>query len=330
MTARVKIPALVRGDELITATGSFGDVVSQAEMMEQDIRGLAAGMLIGNPFTDVPDLRSNSLVVTNGDRNLAARWAAELADSMWERHETMRARLTDLQRAVQLASESDGTVVLMDAADAPSSGASGDSNAILREIEASGYAGHVLAPIVDAPAVQRAFQTGVGGRVRTTVGGTLDPMRFRPLPVDGHVKLLSDGRFRSESVGSEWFAGADRGNRSPAADARGHEPPGEPLRPISLPVPRSRSQGVRLGRGEVPALRVPHVRRLVQSAHSSRRTWSKQREPCATRTQTLRATCLPAGCSTDVRSRSRDIRAAQKQVSRCCRSFPIEPVFRTR
>lgn len=205
--ARVKIPALVRGDELITATGAFGEVLQRAKQMEQDRRCLAAGVLIGNPFTDVPDLRSNSLVVTDGDPETAARWAAELADGMWARHESMRAQLTDLHRAVQLALDVDGTVVLMDAADAPSSGASGDSNAILHELAGIGYPGRVLAPIVDAPAVQQAFRVGVGGQIRATIGGTLDPARFRPLPVDARVKLLSDGRFQSESVGSEWYAG---------------------------------------------------------------------------------------------------------------------------
>ena len=205
--ARVKIPALVRGDELITATGAFGEVLRRAKQMEQDKRCLSAGVLIGNPFTDVPGLRSNSLVVTDGDPDTAARWAAELAESMWERHESMRAQLTDLHSAVQLALDVDGTVVLMDAADAPSSGASGDSNAVLHELVAASYPGRVLAPIVDPPAVHQAYRAGVGGQIRTKIGGTLDPARFRPLPIEARVRLLSDGRFQSESVGSEWHAG---------------------------------------------------------------------------------------------------------------------------
>ena len=54
VTARVPIPALVRGDELITATGLFGKVVRKAQMIERSSGGLSAGMFIGNPFTDVP------------------------------------------------------------------------------------------------------------------------------------------------------------------------------------------------------------------------------------------------------------------------------------
>src|SRR4051812_3234311 len=54
VTACVAIPALVRGDELITATGLFGESIRAAQAAEQAPGGLSAGMFIGNPFTDVP------------------------------------------------------------------------------------------------------------------------------------------------------------------------------------------------------------------------------------------------------------------------------------
>src|SRR5207244_9571115 len=110
--------------------------------------------------------------------------------------------LTTLDEAVRLTlAETGGTVILMDAADAPSSGASGDSNAIVRALLEAGYPGTVLAPVVDPGAVEAAFTAGVGGTVRTTVGGALDPGRFRPLPVEAQVRLLSDGRFTREAGG---------------------------------------------------------------------------------------------------------------------------------
>src|SRR5690606_35493809 len=87
------------------------------------------------------------------------------------------------------------------------SGASGDSNAVLRELLAAGYSGRTLLPIVDAPAVEQAFGAGIGATISTTVGGTLDPDRFAPLPLTATVKLLSDGEFRSESFGELWQAG---------------------------------------------------------------------------------------------------------------------------
>jgi microcystin degradation protein MlrC len=106
------------------------------------------------------------------------------------------------------AANASGTLAIVDAADATSSGASGDSNAILRILIETGYRGRALIPIVDAPAVEMAFGAGVGMTICTTLGGTLDPRRFQPIAIEAKVWLLADGRFRSESFGEEWFAGA--------------------------------------------------------------------------------------------------------------------------
>lgn len=210
VTAKVAIPALVRGDQLITETGLFGQCVCIAKEVESrtDGRGLSAGMFIGNPFTDVPSLQTYSFVVTDNDPELAEREATRIADVFWTHHEKMRVPLVSLEEMARIAeANTQGTLALVDAADATSSGASGDSNAILRQLVESGYRGRVLIPIVDEPAVREAFRAGVGATIQTTVGGTLDPGRFQPLAITATVRLLSDGRFRSESFGEEWYAG---------------------------------------------------------------------------------------------------------------------------
>lgn len=208
VTARVKIPALVRGDELITETGAIGECIRLAQQIEASPAGLSAGVMWGNPFTDVPELRTNSFVVMDGDEATAKRQAIELAERFWKHHERMQVPLISLTDSVRLAKEiTTGTVVMMDAADATSSGASGDSNAILREVLRQQYRGRVLAPIVDAVAVRQAFAAGVGATIRTQVGGSVDAGRFQPLELTARVKLLADGKFHSESFGWPWDSG---------------------------------------------------------------------------------------------------------------------------
>lgn len=207
VTARVRIPALVRGDELITETGVFGELIREAQAIEQSPGGLSAGLFIGNPFTDVPDLASYSLVCTDNDLERAEREAIRIAQRFWERRERMQARLTPLAEAIRVATEvRTGTVVLVDAADATSSGAPGDSNAILRELLAVGYRGRALIPIVDPAAVAAAFAAGVESTIRVAIGGAFD-RRHAPVEITARVQMLSDGRFPSESFGQEWYAG---------------------------------------------------------------------------------------------------------------------------
>jgi microcystin degradation protein MlrC len=208
VTAKVSIPALVRGDELITATGLFGNSIRIAQQVEAAPRGLSAGMFIGNPFTDVPSLQTYSFVVTDNDFDLAEKSALKIADSFWANHEKMQVPLVSLDAmAATVMASSSGTLGLVDAADATSSGASGDSNAILRKLMQVDYRGRTLLPIVDELAVKRAFAAGVGSVIQVTVGGALDPRRFQPLAVSVKVRLLADGHFRSESFGEQWYAG---------------------------------------------------------------------------------------------------------------------------
>ena len=205
--AAVPIPALVRGDELITASGLFGASIRAAQAIERAPGGLAAAMFIGNPFTDVPELRSNSVVITDGDPALAASEAERLARDFWAVRARLQQPLTPLAEAVRQAEGATGTTILTDAADATSSGASGDSNAILRALVEGGYTGRALLPIVDAPAVAVAVAAGIGATITVPLGGTLDPARFPPLTVTARVRMLSDGRFVNESHGTIWEAG---------------------------------------------------------------------------------------------------------------------------
>ncbi len=204
--ARVKIPALVRGPELITATGFYGSLIRRCKALEAD-GALAAAMMIGNPFTDVPELCSQSLVITDGDEQRAKSEALKLANDFWPERARMQAELTPLNQAIAEAKGISGSVTFTDAADAPSSGASGDSNIILRGLLAAGYGGKAVIPIVDPHAVARAYEAGVGAKLRLEIGGCFDPQRFPPLEIETEVALLGDGHFRHQVSGLPANAG---------------------------------------------------------------------------------------------------------------------------
>lgn len=204
---RVPVPALVRGQECITATGLFGNWVREAIAFENGPGGLSGGFFIGNPFTDVPDLCSNVFLTADGDPAAACELGKRMALEFWEKRAVMQQPLLTLSESVGIAKAAKGRVVLVDAADATSSGASGDSNAILAELIRQGNTRTVLAPIVDEPAVKACFAAGVGAELTVNVGGALDPGRFTPLTVTGRVRVLSDGHMNSESHGEHWYAG---------------------------------------------------------------------------------------------------------------------------
>jgi microcystin degradation protein MlrC len=206
VTARVPVPALVRGDELITETGVYGGVIREAQALERSGKALAAGFMIGNPFTDVPELCSQAIVVTDNDPATAESAAIGLAHSFWPDRALMQGRLVGLEDAIAKAARLKGPVIFTDAADATSSGATGDSNAILKALLQAGYGGRVLLPLVDPPAVEAAGRAGLGGTIRVSLGGAFDK-RFAPVELEVTVELLSRGNAVLETMGAANPAG---------------------------------------------------------------------------------------------------------------------------
>lgn len=198
--ARVVIPALVRGDELITKSGCYGELIREARRMELEGTAMSAGIMIGNPFTDVPELCSQVIVATEGDGALAKAEALKLAHEFWPRRHRMQGKLISLERAIAQARTVPGPVIFTDAADATSSGATGDSNLILSGLRDAGYSRRVLAQIVDPGAAAAAHKAGVGATITVTLGGAIDPKRFPPMTVTARVRLLSDGQARLETM----------------------------------------------------------------------------------------------------------------------------------
>ncbi len=205
--ARVIIPALVRGDELITKTGCYGDLIREAQRIERDGTAVAAGVMIGNPFTDVPELCCQVLVATDRQEATATAEAVRLAEEFWPMRHRMQGKFISLQRAIAQAQTIKGPVIFTDAADATSSGATGDSNVILKGLHGSGYSKRVLAQVVDPATAAAAHQAGVGATIEAMLGGGLDTERFSPMAVTAQVRLLSDGRARLETM----RAGLDAG-----------------------------------------------------------------------------------------------------------------------
>lgn len=205
--ARVVVPMLARGDECITKTGLYGDVLADGQLLEHSGQALAAGVMIGNPFTDAPELCTQAVVVTERADGSAEASAIKLADAMWAARHRLVGKLIAPEKAVALARHMKGPVIFTDAADATSSGASGDSNALLKALRDGGYERRVLAQIVDAPAAAAAHAAGVGATIEVALGGTVDPARFKPMRVTATVESLSRGKAVLETMGLPLDAG---------------------------------------------------------------------------------------------------------------------------
>jgi microcystin degradation protein MlrC len=134
--------------------------------------------------------------VSEGDGERARKICADLAAEVWWRRREYLPELVSVADGVRAAYEEKvGLVVLSDSADATTSGATGDSTVVLRELLKYDWPRPALVTLVDPDVVELARQHGVGAEMTTEVGGKRDPRSSQPLRVTARVQQLFEARF---------------------------------------------------------------------------------------------------------------------------------------
>jgi microcystin degradation protein MlrC len=155
---------------------------------------LAAGIAIGYPYADVPEMGVSCLAVTDGNPALAHELAGALAASVWAARAELQGTALPVPEAVaQARRATGGPLLLLDVGDNIGGGSHGDSTAILSKARRAGLAGY-LESLCDAQAAAACAAAGVGGRVDLEVGGRFENAT-PPCRVAGTVLALSDGHF---------------------------------------------------------------------------------------------------------------------------------------
>ncbi|MGH7919321.1 MAG: M81 family metallopeptidase [Candidatus Dormibacteraceae bacterium] len=156
---------------------------------------LSATIMQGYPYADVPDMAMSCVVVADRDPANADRAARWLAARVWARRDQLDGHAPTPEQAIARAAAAPaGPVVLLDVGDNIGGGSPGDSTVLLEEALRQGL-GSLLLSLRDPEAVDRCQAAGEGGRVAFLVGGKTDGRHGRPVPVEGTVVRLHDGRF---------------------------------------------------------------------------------------------------------------------------------------
>lgn len=166
---------------------------------------LSASLFLGFPYSDVAEMGSAVLVVTDGDPDLARRLADQLADHLIEHRHEFVGQFITAEQAVADALAGEGPVCLLDMGDNVGGGSPGDGTLIAREFERQAAAPEhqgkrAFVCLFDPDSVDRAVAAGVGNRVRLSMGGTSHPLYAPPLETDVTVRSVHEGRFTEPEV----------------------------------------------------------------------------------------------------------------------------------
>jgi len=159
-----------------------------------------ASLMVGYVWADEPRVTA-AAVLTGTDAAVLALEAAALARAYWDACDEFQfgdptGSIGDcVERAIASARR---PFVIADSGDNPTGGGVGDRPDLLRELLRRGAGGAILAGIADRPATELAYAAGVGGRLRTAVGATLDPGGGPPVEIDGEVIFLAEAATPAE------------------------------------------------------------------------------------------------------------------------------------
>lgn len=234
--AHVRLPLIAPNQSMVTTWQSpLKTAIDRAREIEEEPGVLAATVLGGFPFADVPFAGVATIVVTDNDPALARRYATELARICWDLRDDFTIHPTPIADAIAeaMAGEPGSVYVLADIADSGASGTAGDGTAVLRGLLEANARSAAVAQIMDPEAVAACIGAGVGATVTLSVGGKHDKYHGEPVEVTGRVRLIHEGRFPILGpMGAGTYAGRGKtvvleiggpdGIELPLTELRGH------------------------------------------------------------------------------------------------------------
>lgn len=170
----------------------------RAAEIEADERVIGVCVMGGFAYADVPFAGPSAIVTTDGDAELARRYAAELAEIVVRHRHAALPKLYTADAAVAYAAAlPGGPIVLVDSADNIGGGTPGDGTDALRAMLAAKVQ-EAAVVIADREAVAACWTAGEGASLTLRVGGKTDRWHGAPVEVGGVVRALSEGVFECE------------------------------------------------------------------------------------------------------------------------------------
>ncbi|WP_121062582.1 M81 family metallopeptidase [Chachezhania antarctica] len=157
---------------------------------------LSVSLAHGFPWGDSPHVGTRSLVITDGDPDLAGTRAEELGHELWDLRDQLRTfpdMATGLDRAVAANAY---PVVLADFADNAGGGAPSDSTFVLKEVLDRGLKDVALCTFWDPVLVNMCMDAGVGAVMPVRVGGKIGPMSGDPVDLTVTVRGINPDAYQ--------------------------------------------------------------------------------------------------------------------------------------
>lgn len=195
---KARIPMIVPASVYSTNAGPFAQLQEYAGKFVDDKVINDYTIYQMQPWLDVK-VGGSAVVVIGEDVEKCREVCLDLAERLLDMRHELKPDQKSIDEVIDVALENTTgqPVIIVDCADSPNAGASGDSMEVASRILERNLQIPSATLLIDRPAVEKAFQVGVGNKATFKLGATIDPT-LTTIEAEGYVRSLHTGEFRCE------------------------------------------------------------------------------------------------------------------------------------
>ena len=160
---------------------------------------LSNSIILGFPYSDVEEMGSSTIVVTDNNPELAQELADELSEYLLAHREEFVGEFIDIGTAIDRAMEIEGPICLLDMGDNVGGGSAADGTLIARDLHQRANTCSFVC-LFDADSVTKAVTAGIGSELALEMGGKTDDLHGPPLEATVRVRSIHEGKFRESEI----------------------------------------------------------------------------------------------------------------------------------
>ncbi len=193
------VPMIEPASGYSTEKEPLSSIVLKAKKMVAD--GLIEDYTIFQmqPWLDVKE-GGSAVVAIGPDSKVNAKCVQELAEDVKSIRHEMSPKLFSFEEVIEAGerNETGKPIICVDFSDSANAGAAGDNCDVMARMVEMGKDYDAAFIVVDGPAVDKAFELGVGKTAKFSIGGSLDSNCSKPHVFEARVRSLHDGDFKLE------------------------------------------------------------------------------------------------------------------------------------
>lgn len=191
------VPMIVPASGYSTNSGEFEKIMAFGQRLVEEGELIDFSIFQMQPWLDVADAQTS---VVTYSLNKEDQYGRQITELLVRKRRSFIPKLRSVESIIKEAEIYDDSkpVILVDSADSPNAGASGDSAFVLGEIIRMDSDVRAAIALCCRPAVEQAFGMGIGKRGRFKIGAAVSPGLSEPVYTDASIVSLHDGKFVQE------------------------------------------------------------------------------------------------------------------------------------